>query len=168
MHTGDIQTQRLKDAPRPPSPSSAARHNSCVWAEEIKATCKCVVLSEILDSRTQHLISDAGISDYVLSNELVSMTLAMVAEDRTVNLIVKHLFEEEGSELYIRPARGYVDPGAALSFFDVMAIARKKDPPEIAIGFRPAGEDHSILNPPDKHEPRVWHKEDRLVVLAED
>ena len=113
-------------------------------------------------------IADAGISDYVLSNELVSMTLAMVAEDRTVNLIVKHLFEEEGSELYIRPARGYVDPGAALSFFDVMAIARKKDPPEIAIGFRPAGEDHSILNPPDKHEPRVWHKEDRLVVLAED
>ena len=164
----DIQTQRLKDAPRPPSPSSAARHNSCVWAEEIKATCKCVVLSEILDSRTQHLISDAGISDYVLSNELVSMTLAMVAEDRTVNLIVKHLFEEEGSELYIRNIADYVEPGDDPSFFDVMALARRKDPPEIAVGYRAAGEDHAVLNPPDKHEPRQWHPDDRLVVLAED
>ena len=126
------------------------------------------MLSEILDSRTQHLISDAGISDYVLSNELVSMTLAMVAEDRTVNLIVKHLFEEEGSELYIRNIADYVEPGDDPSFFDVMALARRKDPPEIAVGYRAAGEDHAVLNPPDKHEPRQWHPDDRLVVLAED
>ena len=115
-------------------------------------------------AKTQH----AGISDYVLSNELVSMTLAMVAEDRTVNLIVKHLFEEEGSELYIRNIADYVEPGDDPSFFDVMALARRKDPPEIAVGYRAAGEDHAVLNPPDKHEPRQWHPDDRLVVLAED
>ena len=96
------------------------------------------------------------------------MTLAMVAEDRTVNLIVKHLFQEEGSELYIRNIADYVEPGDDPSFFDVMALARRKDPPEIAVGYRAAGEDHAVLNPPDKHEPRQWHPDDRLVVLAED
>ena len=49
-----------------------------------------------------------------------------------------------------------------------MALARRKDPPEIAVGYRAAGEDHAVLNPPDKHEPRQWHPDDRLVVLAED
>ena len=37
-----------------------------------------IVISEILDSRTRSLVSVAKISDYVLSNELVSMALAMV------------------------------------------------------------------------------------------
>ena len=56
----------------------------------------------------------------------------------------------------------------AISGTCVMALARRKDPPEIAVGYRAAGEDHAVLNPPDKHEPRQWHPDDRLVVLAED
>jgi hypothetical protein len=35
------------------------------------------------------------ISDYVLSNELVSMALAMVAEDQQINDVLKELFAEE-------------------------------------------------------------------------
>ena len=35
------------------------------------------------------------ISDYVLSNELVSMALAMVAEDQQINDVLEELFAEE-------------------------------------------------------------------------
>ncbi|KAH8075624.1 hypothetical protein JL721_1638 [Aureococcus anophagefferens] len=171
----DEQRDRLLEAraqrKRPPELRNLAVHHSCgnlCSRRDLERLPMGEFTSCIILANDTHLISDAGISDYVLSNELVSMTLAMVAEDRTVNLIVKHLFEEEGSELYIRNIADYVEPGDDPSFFDVMALARRKDPPEIAVGYRAAGEDHAVLNPPDKHEPRQWHPDDRLVVLAED
>ena len=52
-----------------------------------------MVLSEIL-AADAGLIVDAGISDYVLSNSMVSDAIAMVAEDRDVNRILNSLFEE--------------------------------------------------------------------------
>lgn len=40
-------------------------------------------------------MSVSRISDYVLSNELVSMALAMVAEDKQINRVLEELFAEE-------------------------------------------------------------------------
>ena len=37
-----------------------------------------MILSEILDTRTRQHVSSVGITDYVLSNELVSMVIAQV------------------------------------------------------------------------------------------
>lgn len=50
-----------------------------------QASDKSVIISEILDPRTKNLLSMSKISDYILSNELVSMALAMVSEDRQIN-----------------------------------------------------------------------------------
>lgn len=60
-----------------------------------QASDKTVIISEILDPRTKNLLSMSKISDYVLSNELVSMALAMVAEDRQINDVLEELFAEE-------------------------------------------------------------------------
>lgn len=60
-----------------------------------QASDKSVIISEILDPRTKNLLSMSKISDYVLSNELVSMALAMVAEDRQINDVLEELFAEE-------------------------------------------------------------------------
>lgn len=66
------------------------------WIGEMKqASDKTVIISEILDPRTKNLLSMSRISDYVLSNELVSMALAMVAEDRQINDVLEELFAEE-------------------------------------------------------------------------
>ena len=43
-----------------------------------------------------------------MSNELVSMTLAMVSESREVNTILKELFTPEGNELCVHPAARYL------------------------------------------------------------
>ncbi|CAI5962161.1 unnamed protein product, partial [Closterium sp. NIES-65] len=96
--------------PRPTSTSS--------WVGQMQqASQQSIVISEILDSRTRSLVSVSKISDYVLSNELVSMALAMVAEDREVNRVLEELFSEEGNEMYIRPAEHYLTDGEELSFF---------------------------------------------------
>lgn len=66
------------------------------WIGEMKqASDRSVIISEILDPRTKNLLSMSKISDYVLSNELVSMALAMVAEDRQINDVLEELFAEE-------------------------------------------------------------------------
>lgn len=66
------------------------------WMGEMQqASDKTVIISEILDPRTKNLLAMSKISDYVLSNELVSMALAMVAEDRQINDVLEELFAEE-------------------------------------------------------------------------
>lgn len=60
-----------------------------------QASVRSIIISEILDSRTKHLVSVSEISDYVLSNELVSMALAMVAEDKQINRVLEELFAAE-------------------------------------------------------------------------
>ncbi|CAI5968177.1 unnamed protein product, partial [Closterium sp. NIES-65] len=143
--------------PRPTSTSS--------WVGQMQqASQQSIVISEILDSRTRSLVSVSKISDYVLSNELVSMALAMVAEDREVNRVLEELFSEEGNEMYIRPAELYLTDGEELSFFEVAVRARQRM--EIIIGYRLFTEDEAVLNPPDKAERRTWSIQDTFIVLS--
>ncbi|KFK26629.1 hypothetical protein AALP_AA8G273500 [Arabis alpina] len=44
----------------------------------------------------------------VVAGSLVSMALAMVAEDKQINRVLKELFAEKGNELCIRPAEFYI------------------------------------------------------------
>ena len=155
-------------SPRARTSSKAMRcHSSPTWSLLRKQKEKCQIISEILDSRTSKLIADAQISDYVLSNDLVANALAMIAEDRTVNKLLKILMESEGSEFYIRRAADLVDIGRKQSFFDVMRAARLAfRGPEVAFGYVRAGEE-PVLNPPRKRELRRWLKTDSFIVLAE-
>lgn len=90
------------------------RHKSAACLENPFANLKrsnrgkhSALLSEILDSRTKNVISLALASDFVLSNELISMAIAMVSEQREVNCILKELFSGKGNELYVKAARAF-------------------------------------------------------------
>ncbi|KAI6696011.1 hypothetical protein NL676_023721 [Syzygium grande] len=105
----DIQAKRL---PYSVAPSRRGNFSQGSWMGEMQqASDKSVIISEILDPRTKNLLSMSKISDYVLSNELVSMALAMVAEDRQINDVLEELFAEEGNEMHIRPADLYLHEG---------------------------------------------------------
>ncbi|XP_010681890.2 probable ion channel SYM8 isoform X3 [Beta vulgaris subsp. vulgaris] len=135
------------------------------WIREMqKASDKSIVISEILDSRTRNLVSVSRISDYVLSNELVSMALAMVAEDKQINRVLEELFAEKGNEMCIRPAEFYLHDQEELCFFDVMIRGRQRQ--EIVIGYRLADSDHDVINPSKKAEPRRWSVGDIFVVIS--
>lgn len=54
------------------------------------------------------VLQDLHIGEFVLSNELVSMTLAMVSENRDVNTLLRELFTPAGNELYVLPAARYL------------------------------------------------------------
>ncbi|KAL6010713.1 putative ion channel sym8 [Asimina triloba] len=161
----DIQSKRLpyKEAKAPTLRHAGFSHSS--WIREMQqASDKSIIISEILDSRTRNLVSVSRISDYVLSNELVSMALAMVAEDKQINRVLEELFAEEGNEMCIRPAEFYLYDQEELSFFEIMVRARQRQ--EIVIGYRLTNADRAVINPGDKMQPRKWSLDDVFVVIS--
>jgi len=142
----------------------------------------CQPISEILDTRTRTLLADVEDIGFVLSNQIVSAAIAQIAECRDMNQVLGELLRAEGCEVHIEPITNYVDfdKHDKLSFWEVSLLARKRkhDTPqgviaEVAIGFKAhtaawgdAETEQTLLNPPDKHERRKWHKEDLLIVIA--
>ncbi|KAF7024819.1 hypothetical protein CFC21_037106 [Triticum aestivum] len=160
----DVQSKRLPSKEsKSPLHHNGFSHSS--WIRKMQhASDKSIIISEILDSRTRNLVSVSKISDYVLSNELVSMALAMVAEDKQINRVLEELFAEEGNEMCIRSAEFYLYEQEELSFLDIMVRARERD--EIVIGYRLANTDEAIINPEHKSEIKKWSLDDVFVVIA--
>lgn len=93
-----MQSNRLpsKEKISLPSYSWHSEPSDNCWERQMQhASDKSIIISEILDSRTRNLVSVSRISDYVLSNELVSMSLAMIAEDKQINRVLEELFAEK-------------------------------------------------------------------------
>lgn len=158
----DIQAKRLPMVTH----DERGSFSKSSWIGEMQqASDKSVIISEILDPRTKNLLSMSKISDYVLSNELVSMALAMVAEDRQINDVLEELFAEEGNELQIRQADLYLREGEELSFYEILLRARQRR--EVMIGYRLVDAERAVINPPAKNERRKWSVKDVFVVIAE-
>ena len=123
-----------------------------------------------------------------MSNELISMYLAMVAENRDMNAVLQELLSAEGQEIYVRHIHFYLRPDEALSpaysFWDLTARARLRG--EIAIGCINAATRETssspgegspeaegslgsaiCINPPHKDAARTWDTVEALIVLAE-
>ncbi|WRX21619.1 CASTOR/POLLUX/SYM8 ion channel [Theobroma cacao] len=162
----DIQAKRLPFREAMVTRSHRGSFSQGSWIGEMQqASDRSVIISEILDPRTKNLLSMSKISDYVLSNELVSMALAMVAEDRQINDVLEELFAEEGNELHIRYADLYLHEGEELSFYEIILRARQRR--EIVIGYRLATAERAVINPPAKSERRRWSVKDVFVVITE-
>ncbi|XAR64568.1 hypothetical protein NMG60_11008300 [Bertholletia excelsa] len=162
----DIQAKRLPYREARVSRGHRGSLSQGSWMGEMQqASDKSVIISEILDPRTKNLLSMSKISDYVLSNELVSMALAMVAEDRQINDVLEELFAEEGNEMHIRPADLYIHDGEELSFYEILLRARQRR--EIVIGYRVADAEKAVMNPTGKNEKQQWSVKDVFVVIAE-
>ena len=87
------------------------------------------VVSEMIDDRNRVLASVADVDDIVVSGEIVSLLVTQLSEDGRLEAVFKELLGAEGSEIYLRPAEWYVEPGADVSWATVVAgAARRKRP----------------------------------------
>lgn len=160
--------------------SAGSGHLSVPLEELSQEHSKGIIVSEILDARTRNLIMQLDISEFVMSNEIVSMALSMVAESADVNCVLQELFSEDGSEFYIRPAEEYIRPGTTLnslfkndfcadetlSFFELLARCRQRK--EIAVGFKRRLERDVVVNPTGKHQKNLaLGTVDSVIVLAD-
>ena len=129
------------------------------------------VVSEMIDDRNRVLASVADVDDVVVSGEIVSLLVTQLSEDGRLEPVFKELLGAEGSEIYLRPAEWYVQPGEGITWATVVAGAARRN--ETAIGLKsrlladPGLKFGVVVNPP-KSEVYTVSVGDCVVVLAED
>jgi Trk K+ transport system NAD-binding subunit len=129
------------------------------------------VVSEMLDDRNRVLASVADVDDVVVSGEIVSLVVTQLSEDGRLEAVFKELLGAEGSEIYLRPAEWYVQPGDDISWATVVAGASRRH--ETAIGLKselladPGLKFGVVVNPP-KSQTYTISAGDAVVVFAED
>lgn len=131
---------------------------------------KLSITSEMLDVHNRDLATVTQADDFIVSERLVSLVLAQIAENRELNHVFTDLLNADGVEIYLKPIRDYIAIGRPLNFYTVVEAARRRD--EVAIGYRllrhaqdPAQQYGVRLNPV-KSAPVTYDQEDRVVVLA--
>lgn len=129
------------------------------------------IVTEILNVQNQELAQIARPDDFVISEQLISLMLAQVAEQKSINAVLMNLFSPEGSEIYLKPADSYVAVDRPTNFYTVVEAARQRG--ESAIGYRNKANANNtarsygvVLNPP-KDQLIQFQPQDMIIVLAE-
>lgn len=131
----------------------------------------CQIVTEILDVRNQALAQVARPDDFVISEQIISLMLAQVAEQKSINAVLTDLFSPEGSEIYLKSVGNYVTIDHPVNFYTVVEAARQRG--ESAIGYRRKADANNIarsygvvINPP-KDQLIEFKPQDSIILLAE-
>lgn len=130
------------------------------------------IVSEMLDMRNRELAEITRADDFIVSDNLVSLLLTQLSENKELALVFEDLFDPVGSEIYLKPIRYYVETGQSINFYTVVESARRGG--EVAIGYRlksdstDAGKQYGIHVNPRKSEKITFSPGDKIIVLAED
>jgi ion channel POLLUX/CASTOR len=106
----------------------------------------------------------ARADDFIISNRLISLMLAQVSENKALNAVFTDIFDPEGAEIYLKPARDYVQLGVPVTFHTVI---------EAAFGYRIAilagnkAENYGVKLNPSKAGLVTFERGDRVLVFAE-
>ncbi len=76
---------------------------------EAGKTVETKLITEVLESLNQELVSHAGVNDFIISDRMVSMIFAQISEEKDMQRVYDNLFQEEGSEIYVKPAWLYFE-----------------------------------------------------------
>jgi len=130
------------------------------------------IVTEMLDMRNRELGIVAKADDFVVSDNLISLMLSQLSENRELKKVYDVLFQADGSEIYLKPVSRYVKPGVEMDFYTVTASAAELG--ESAIGYRITSLSHDSdksygvnLNPA-KSKRIAFNEEDYIIVLSED
>jgi voltage-gated potassium channel Kch len=130
------------------------------------------IVTEMLDTRNRELAEVTQADDFIVSNKLTSLMLAQVSENKELSAVFADLFDPEGAEVYLKPAKNYVEMGKPINFYTLVEAASRRG--EIAIGYRieaqskDASKAYGVVVNPAKSETFTLSEADRVVVLAED
>lgn len=129
------------------------------------------IVTEMRDAANRQLAKIARADDFIISDQLISLMLSQISENRHLFAVFEDLFNPDGSEIYLKPAFIYVTPGRPVDFYDVLAAASARG--ETAIGYRVVARSQSadhqygvVLNP-RKRDTFTLEESDRVIVLAE-
>ncbi|HUP83230.1 MAG TPA: potassium transporter TrkA, partial [Candidatus Limnocylindria bacterium] len=130
------------------------------------------IVSEMLDVRNRALAAVTRADDFIVSGKLVSLMMSQLAENPDLRPIFDDMFDEEGSEIYLKAAGDYVKLGEPVDFYTVLESARRRG--QIAFGYRlvrdaedPA-KNYGVAMNPDKAVGVTFTEKDKLIVISQD
>ncbi|MBO6301226.1 MAG: hypothetical protein J6N15_02185 [Ruminiclostridium sp.] len=125
------------------------------------------VTCEMLRVEDQEVAQYANVNDFIVSKNLTSLIVTQICQQRELKQIFEELLREEGSEVYVRPAKNYIVPGSKTDIYTACEAAARQR--EVLIGYRltdpETGEMEMITNPPKSREITFGEK-DCLVVIS--
>ncbi len=130
------------------------------------------IVTEMLDMRNRELGRVAKADDFVVSDNLISLMLSQLSENRELKKVYDVLFQADGSEIYLKPVSRYVKTGIETDFYTVTASAAELG--ESAIGYRIASESgdsdmhYGVHLNPAKSKRISFTENDLIIVLSED
>ncbi len=129
------------------------------------------IVSEMLDVRNRTLADVTRADDFIVSDHLISLVVTQVSENKHLNRIFNDLFDPEGTEIYLKPARDYVPLGRSVNFYTLTESARRRG--QIAMGYRrwcaehDAAQAYGVVVNPNKSDLVTLAEGDQVIVLAE-
>lgn len=130
------------------------------------------IVSEMLDIRNRQLADITSADDFIVSDKLVSLLMSQVAENKYLMRVFEDLFDADGSEIYIKSARDYVQVGQPINFYTILESAARKN--EVAIGYRvmrlakSSDDQYGVVLNPKKSNEFTLEENDMVIVLSED
>ena len=128
------------------------------------------IVSEMLDSRNRTLAEVTQADDFIVSSRLISLLVAQISENKSLNAVFADLFDADGAEIYLRPAAQYVQTGVPVTYYTVVEAARQRG--EIAIGYRTAGQGanasgrYGVTVNPAKSDMVTLQPGDTVIIIA--
>jgi hypothetical protein len=128
------------------------------------------IVSEMLDVRNRDLAAVTQADDFIVSDRIISLMMAQVAENRGLSAVFEDLFDPKSAEIYFKPAHFYVSNGQPVNFYTVVDAARQRG--EVAVGYRigaqakDAGRAYGVVINPPKTAEITFTQQDRIIVLA--
>jgi K+/H+ antiporter YhaU regulatory subunit KhtT len=130
------------------------------------------IVTEMLDLKNRELGVVAKADDFIVGDNLISLLLSQLSENRTLKKVYDELFRSEGSEIYLKPASRYIQPGMEVNYNNIVANAAALN--ETAIGYRYSAFSDSMehnfgvkINP-NKSSKVNFSDADFVIVLSED
>lgn len=119
---------------------------------------------ELTDETNKDMFLELGVDDIVVSTDIVSASLAQVAQEPVLGPIYRELLRVGGVEISLRPLTDYVPPDSQYRFDDLVFSAQQKL--EIALGIKSGPDGRIDLNPDRK---KLWTAQsgDKIAVLAQ-
>lgn len=121
------------------------------------------IVVEIEDAANVDSVSQVGIDDFLVSDELFSKMMTQISENPQIYPVLEELVSETGQEFYLRRASSYLPSNEPFTIDAYMqaALARK----QLFVGYKKAKED-IVLNP-SKDDILTLGPLDRIIILAE-
>ena len=137
-----------------------------------KSSEKFSIVGEILDVRNRDLAEVTRADDFIVSDKLISLMMAQVAESKDLNAVFEDLFDPEGAEIYLKPAAHYVATGTPVSIKTLAASALEQG--HLIMGYRlakfsnNAEKNYGVVMNPKKSAIETFSPEDKIIIVAED